>query len=247
MIDFHCHLDLYSDPSAIIAKCARHNIGVLSVTNTPSAWRGTAALAEGVPLVRTALGLHPRLASSRKHELSLFEKYIDATSYVGEIGLDGEWDSHSQWADQMAVFVRILTICEQRGGRVMSIHSRRAATAVLDSLEANPESGVGVLHWFSGTHAELDRAVRLGCWFSVGPAMLGGAKGRSLIARMPLDRILLETDGPFVNVKREPAAPWNLIDLPASLARVWNKSVDTVNAQLARNYATINNETRRFR
>jgi TatD DNase family protein len=62
----------------------------------------------------------------------------------------------------------------------MSIHSRRAAGAVLDRLEGHTGAGSPVLHWFSGTKRELERAMKLGCWFSVGPVMLQTEKGRDL-------------------------------------------------------------------
>lgn len=59
----------------------------------------------------------------------------------------------------------------------MTVLSRRAATQVLDTLAAEPGAGMAVLHRFSGTQWELARAVELGCWFSIRPAMLAGDKG----------------------------------------------------------------------
>src|SRR5690242_13201410 len=74
VIDFHCHLDLYPNPSQVARECAARGIYVLSVTTTPSAWTGTAALSEGMPRIRTALGLHPQLANQRISELEIFER-----------------------------------------------------------------------------------------------------------------------------------------------------------------------------
>ena len=62
MIDFHAHLDLYPSPHATARECIARNLYVLSVTTTPSAWAGTAALTKGAPRIRTALGLHPQIA-----------------------------------------------------------------------------------------------------------------------------------------------------------------------------------------
>ena len=89
MIDFHCHLDLYPNHHAVRHECDRRCMHVLSVTTTPSAWRGTSALAAGSLRIRTALGLHPQLAAERKSELGLFETLLPEAPYVGEIGLDG--------------------------------------------------------------------------------------------------------------------------------------------------------------
>ena len=149
MIDFHCHLDLYPNPQRIVDECSSRGLYVLSVTTTPSAWEGTAALAGTHTRIKTALGLHPQLAHQRKSELALFEHLLSRVSYVGEVGLDGSLESKPYWADQLTVFERVLACCREQKGRVISIHSRRAAKPVLDTLSQYPESGVPVLHWFS--------------------------------------------------------------------------------------------------
>jgi TatD DNase family protein len=221
MIDFHCHLDLYPRPAEIVDQAQRMGIGVLSVTTTPSAWVGTLRLARGRSVIRTALGLHPQLAEERKNELKKFELYLGETRFVGEVGLDGSPVFRSTWAQQKKVFEHILHACSEAGNKVISIHSRRAATPVLDLLDKFDSVRFPVLHWFSGTHSELQRAVERGCWFSVGPAMLGGAKGKALVAAMPRDRVLLETDGPFAQLRRTALHPWDIGLACQSLSDVW--------------------------
>lgn len=240
MIDFHCHLDLYPDPDAIVRSCRDQGLYILSVTTTPSAWTGTLALAENSPRIRTALGLHPQIAHQRKQEMPLFERLIGETRYVGEIGLDGGPEFKAYWGDQMEVFQRALAICRGAGGRIMSLHSRRAAKPVLDALEAIPGAGTPIMHWFSGTNRELDRAIDLGCWFSVGPAMLRGEKGRQLVARMPRDRILTESDGPFAQIDGRSVYPWEVTDAIVELANIWVAEDDhIVEDQLLKNLRTI--------
>lgn len=239
MIDFHCHLDLYPDPSQVARSCAARGIYLLSVTTTPSAWTGTAALGEGMPRISTALGLHPQLAHQRMSELDLFERLLPQARYVGEIGLDGTPEFRVHWQDQLAAFGRILNACADAGGRVLSIHSRRAATAVLDQLAARPAAGTPVLHWFSGSVRELNRAVELGCWFSVGPAMLAGEKGRALVTKMPSDRVLTETDGPFAQVDGRAALPWDCARVTPALAALWGLPVAGVEKQLRANLRSV--------
>ena len=105
---------------------------ILSVTTTPSAWHGTSTLANGKNRIRTALGLHPQLAHERKSELPLFDDLVMKTRYVGEIGLDGAPEFREHWKDQVEVFEHILKTCSTAGGRILSIHSRRAATRSSD-------------------------------------------------------------------------------------------------------------------
>lgn len=224
MIDFHCHLDLYPDPQKVVEECGKRGIYVLSVTTTPSAWEGTSALAGSHARIKTALGLHPQLAHQRKSELALFERLLPRASYVGEVGLDGSPDFKPYWADQIAVFERVLACCREQKGRVLSIHSRRAAKPVLDTLSKHLDSGIPVLHWFSGSQRELDRAIAMNCWFSVGPAMLAGERGRSLVSRMPQNRILTETDGPFAQIDGAAALPWDASKAVEALASLWQRT-----------------------
>jgi TatD DNase family protein len=178
LIDFHCHLDLFADPEAVAAAAEAAKIYVLSVTTTPKAWRKTAALAKGKPHIRTALGLHPQLAHERSNELPLFEALLDETRYVGEIGLDGS-PGYGQHADiQMRVFERALSLANERGGRVFSIHSRRAAAEVIATIRKHGCADSSILHWFSGTPDSSLKPWILGAGFRRGRqcfVQIGGA------------------------------------------------------------------------
>jgi TatD DNase family protein len=239
VIDFHCHLDLYSDPHAVAEECRQRGVYVLSVTTTPSAWHGTLKLARQGDRIRSALGLHPQIAHERRGELPLFDSLLTETRYVGEIGLDGSPELRPHWNAQVAVFEHILKACTAAGGRIMSIHSRRAAGEVLDRLEAHPGAGTPILHWFSGGVRELDRAVALGCWFSVGPAMLKGERGRKLAARMPADRLLTETDGPFAEIGGQSLRPWEVTGAVSTLANVWSVPAEEANKRVKANLKAL--------
>jgi len=239
VIDFHCHLDLYADPAAVRDECERRGLYVLSVTTAPSAWKKTAELAAHAKRVRTALGLHPQLALERMGELVQFDELLPAARYVGEIGLDGSPEFRSQWQSQCEIFDHILTRCSDAGGRVMSIHSRRASREVLDALEAHPNAGTAVLHWFSGSVRDLDRAVSLGCWFSVGPGMLTGQRGRSLVARMPRERVVTESDGPFAQIEGKSIMPWSVKGAVHGLGLLWNMSEESAGQTIQDNFRNL--------
>jgi TatD DNase family protein len=235
LIDFHCHLDLFDDPQQVATDCEKAGIYVLSVTTTPKAWPKTAALAKGKRYIRTALGLHPELAHERFNEVSLLERLLDETRYIGEIGLDGS-PAHRPHAEvQLKVFDRILTAAQDRGGRIYTIHSRGAADAVLTSLRKHKCGPTAVLHWFSGSQSQLRSAVSIDCWFSVGPAMLRSEKGRALAAQMPRERILTETDGPFARNGNRPLMPADAQAAAAELAAVWSVTEAEATAQIKQN------------
>lgn len=237
MIDFHCHLDLFPNPQQIAEQCKARGIYILSVTTTPSAWHGTYMLEQRGIL--TALGLHPQLAHERKTELCLFNELIQNTRYIGEIGLDGSPEFKIHWNDQLEVFRHILSSCCACGGRIMSIHSRRAARQVLDELSTYSGAGIPILHWFSGSFQDLECAVRRGCWFSVGPAMFSSDRGRALVSRMPRNRVLTESDGPFARIYENVVMPWDVTLAVKSLADIWLLEETEVSEILMENFINM--------
>ena len=222
MIDLHCHLDLYPNPSAVVTRCVELGLYVLSVTTVPSAFEGTAALAPAGARIRTALGLHPELAATRASELPSFERLLPRTRYVGEVGLDGSREHRSTLDTQRVIFGEVLRLCARAGGKVLSVHSRGATSAILDVLASEPTAGTPVLHWYVGTAKQVARAAEIGCWFSVGPTMLGSARGMAAVASMPPDRVLPESDGPFALFENRTAYPWDAWSIVPRLAELWN-------------------------
>lgn len=233
----HCHLDLYPEPFKVAEECNRRGTYVLSVTTTPKAWEGTCRLSEGSPRIRTALGLHPQIAHQRYQELGLFDALLSEANYVGEIGLDGGSGFKDHWDVQLKAFRHILNAVNHAGGRIMSIHSRASATAVLDELKGI--DGTPVLHWFTGTKNQLNRAIDMGCWFSVGPAMLNTKKGVELVSIIPRDRILTETDGPFAKHGGNVLMPWDSDIAVNILSSIWNQPVQQTHADLKENLRSI--------
>lgn len=236
-IDMHCHLDLYPEPFKVVEECKRRGTYVLSVTTTPKAWEGTCRLAEGSQRIRTALGLHPQIAHQRFQELVLFDALLPEAKYVGEVGLDGGIGFKDHWDVQLKVFRHILSSVDRAGGRIMTIHSRASAAAVLDELKG--VDGIPILHWFTGTKSQLKRAIDIGCWFSVGPAMLNTKKGAELSLMMPKDRVLIETDGPFAKCSGQLLYPWDSEISVNQLAGLWRVTESEAADIIKSNFQTL--------
>ncbi len=219
-----------------MAICGADGSFVLSVTTTPKAWRGTLALSRGHARIRTALGLHPQVAHERHRELALFEGLLPETKYVGEIGLDGSADYRQHAAIQSKCFDHVLKASAKAGGRILTIHSRGAPDEVMDALARQPNAGTPVLHWFSGTKTQLRRAVDMGCWFSVGPAMLQGRKGIELLSAMPGNRVLTETDGPFAARGGCPLQPADVGEAISACAAVWKTDAPEASSRITANF-----------
>ena len=222
LVDFHCHLDLYRDHAHVVAECDRRRIFTLAVTTTPRAWPRNQELAGPTKYVRAALGLHPQLVKEHAHELALWREHLPAARYVGEVGLDAGPAHYGSFAKQKEVFDAILRECAGRGGKILTIHSVRAAGTVLDMIEdlLPAARGTTVLHWFTGSQSEAVRAVCLGSYFSINLAMLNNDRHRAMVASLPLDRLLTETDGPFGKVDGRDARPHDVAITIDALAQL---------------------------
>ena len=222
LVDFHCHLDLYSDPEAAITEAAGAGVYPLAVTTTPRAWPRNRLMTSRTTCVRAALGLHPQLVAEHSKELALWEQYLPETRYIGEVGLDAGPQHYRSLDLQKEIFERILLACAKAGEKILTVHSVRAATPVLDLVERclPPSRGGVVLHWFTGTKSELRRAADLGCYFSVNTAMTERDRGRALIADIPMDRLLTETDGPFTTIAGRPTRPSDVATVIEKLAAI---------------------------
>lgn len=239
MIDFHCHLDLYPNALALLPQVEQRNQFTLAVTTSPRAFLATSRVFAGMRRVHVGLGLHPEVAHAKAAELDQLVALVRQAPLIGEIGLDGSERFRESLPIQRRVFKAALTECQAQGGRVISIHSRGAETEVLDALARYAGAGTPVLHWFSGAQHELQTAIKLGAWFSVGPAMLRGARGRQLAALMPCNRVLPETDGPFAQTGGTPLMPWQAWDVCEGLSKAWGVAIEEVRQQLHHNLRAL--------
>lgn len=98
---------------------------------------------------------------------------------------------------------------------------------MLDILNEH-ESRPVVFHWYSGPLSVLDEAIASGHYFSINPAMLKSDSGLKILKRIPRQRLLTETDGPYVKVARRMACPWDIAAVEASLSQIWSISAEEV-------------------
>ena len=199
LVDTHIHLDLSKNMKALIQEIQLSDIGVIAVGTTPKAYSQEVLFCSGGGNIKVALGLHPQLILERNHEIELFLKQARNAKIIGEIGLDFNSTHISSKEEQLLCFRKIANFCAEEGNKVLSIHSVKAASKVVDELETSGafRSCICILHWFSGTTRELRRAIDAGAYFSINPRMLMTKSGCEVIKTVPKDKLLLETDAPF--------------------------------------------------
>ncbi len=234
-LDSHCHLDQYPRPHAVAREAAQASVETVAVTELPSAYRRFRAHLGQPRGIHLALGFHPLAATkSAQRERALFVQNLPSCDFVGEVGLD--YGAASDRSRQRATLGWIL---EQDGidQKVLSVHSRRADK---DAIAALSESGVkAVLHWYTGSRAQVQRALEAGLYFSVNPSMLQTKHGRALVEALPRDRLLTETDGPHVKIDRSPASPVAIPGLVESIASTWGVSHRGAQSRIWRNWVTL--------
>ncbi|TPN86083.1 Qat anti-phage system TatD family nuclease QatD [Aquimarina algicola] len=236
-IDSHCHFDLYPTPKDIIKESENLGIITIGMTNLPSHFKMGYPHIQNYKKVRLALGMHPLMAEYHSKELPLFYKYLDMTSYIGEIGLDFSREGMSTKNIQLDSFEKILAAVSKEK-KILSIHSRKAEKEVLQLLKEYKIHNA-IFHWYSGGVKLIDQIIDEGYYFSVNTAMIKSESGKKIIKRIPKEFILTETDGPFIKRNNTPVKPKDIKLVIDYLQNIFNSK--SMEVQVYQNFVKLLN------
>lgn len=239
MIDTHCHIDQYQNPHQIISDCESQNIITIGVTNLPSHFQIGLPHIKFCKKVRLALGMHPLYAEMHEKEFSLFLKNIEKTSYIGEIGLDFSREGIETKEIQINTFTQILKNVQGKK-KILTIHSRKAEKEVLELL-VKYKIPNAIFHWYSGPLSLINKVIESGYYFSINPSMINSENGRKIISKIPLERILTESDGPFIKINKEIIKPENVILVIEYLSKERKLTITEVEKSIYGNFKRIIN------
>jgi TatD DNase family protein len=182
--------------------------------------------------------MHPQIVGTAHADMALFERLLPKADFIGEVGLDGSPQYYKTLSQQEAILIEIVRLSANANGRPMSIHGVRAFKRVLTIIGEHDPRGVNryALHWFTGTTAEARTGVELKCYFSVNEAMIASQRGREVIAALPSDAVLTETDGPFIKRHEAAIRPSMVLRVTEYLARQWNVTVQHAASQIRENF-----------
>ena len=254
LIDTHCHLDPSYFPEGLEDVLARARVAgvagfvVVGVGRDLDPARNAVRLARAHPCVAATVGVHPHDAKSLD-EASYAEierlAHDPAVVAIGEVGLDYHYD-HSPRELQRVTFARFIALARQLKKPIV-VHTRLAAEDTLAILDAEGARDVGgVIHCFSEDRAFAERALDLDFDLSFsGILTFKGAKSvHDVAAWAPRDRILVETDSPYlapVPLRGKPCEPAYIVHTAKRLAELRGADIEDT-AQ-----ATTENAKRRFR
>jgi len=212
LIDSHCHVEWKSydsDRDALVAKWKTHLKAVVSACSRPQDFDKALAFPANYPgFVFLCAGFHPEFMkeTSEKEKLAYLEKVRknrERIVAVGEIGLDYDWlpDPEDQKKSR-ELFIEMLELAKELDLPVV-IHSRSSHQDVLDILEKSGLSKVYLHMW--GGHQEdlLKRVLAAGYFVGVNTIVFTSKNYKKVVRDVPLDRLLLETDAPWLSLKKE--------------------------------------------
>jgi len=249
LVDTHCHLDpqYFPDgPADVLARAAAAGVGGFVVVGVG---RDLAPARHAVAIARAhgdragaAVGIHPHDAvtwSEAAHEELAALARDPAVVAVGEIGLDYHYD-HSPRETQRDVFARIVGLARDVEKPIV-VHTREAPADTLDILDREGARDVGgVIHCFSEDRAFAERALDLGFDLSFsGIVTFKGAKAvHEVAAWAPLDRIMVETDSPYlapVPLRGKPCEPAYIVHTARRVAELRKITVEALAEATSRN------------
>ncbi|MBN1160257.1 MAG: TatD family hydrolase, partial [Candidatus Diapherotrites archaeon] len=189
----------------------------------------------GVSPQRTSLETENEI----KPILEMMRKHGDRAVGFGEIGLDYSitQDEALKW-QQRSIFRHFLAYAEALDMPI-AVHSRGAVEGVLNILEKYELDNV-LLHWFEGTKDELIRAIRKKYYISVGPKVINSKSLNELVMNIPLEKLVLETDGP-VQFSGKPAEPSWIPQVGEAIAQILGQKTSDVEAQTYENTIKLYN------
>lgn len=233
LIDTHCHLNFpeyFPDPDSTVIEAENAGVERLIVIGCDQASSQLACeISARHKGVFAAVGCHPNYSKGWQDGWGAWIRELagnERAVAIGEIGLDNHWDLAPK-TDQRASFMRQLDLAVELGLPAV-IHCREAYDELLDLLESRLIPKL-ILHCFSGDESHLMRGLRLGAYFGFdGPITYKNAqRTREMLASMPKNRVLIETDSPFLTPaphRGKPNRPAYVALVNAMLASIWEMS-----------------------
>ncbi|PKP21621.1 MAG: hydrolase TatD [Bacteroidetes bacterium HGW-Bacteroidetes-20] len=219
LFDTHIHLDLFESQEEIVREIEVNQIYTIAVTNLPVLFT---KLNDSLSskFIRPALGFHPELLSQYNHHIPQMWKLLNKTRYIGEVGLDFKTGNEFKEL-QISFFTELIERCNIFGDKILTIHSRQSSSEIVSIIGAGFKGKV-ILHWYLGNKTTLKKAIDNGYYFSINYSMVNSNTSKELIKLIPLERLLLETDAPFIRFNNKPFSMLGIKDIIKELASILN-------------------------
>lgn len=251
LIDSHCHLNykgLVEDQQNVLERARSAGVGLmLNIATRESEWDEVLGTALREPDVWATVGIHPHEADEHPHVDTA--KLVERAAHprvvgIGETGLDYYYD-HSDRDRQQRSF-RSHIAASRENGLPLIVHTRDAEEDTLAIMRDEMGKGAysGVIHCFTASGAFADAAMELGFYISIsGIVTFKNARDlQETAVRLPLDRLLIETDSPFlapVPHRGKPCEPAFVADTARFLAILRGEALDELTEATSANFRKL--------
>jgi TatD DNase family protein len=241
MIDVHCHLsqpDYQGDIDQVIEKCKQQLKAVITCCAHPNDFDLTLQLVEKYKgFVFATASIHPiyikEIDEKQKNEFfDLLKKYRNNIIGIGETGLDFNIEEEKFREKQKELFIEFIELSKDLQLPVV-IHARGAFKEAIEILENRNVKNV-LMHFFSARDL-LERVIKNDWYISVNTALLRSKKLNKIVRDMPIERILTETDSPWLGLegRNDPAAVKLVVEKIAEVKKMNFDDVDKITTQNA--------------
>jgi TatD DNase family protein len=250
-VDSHCHLNykgLIEDQAAVLERARAAGVStMLNISTRESEWDDVLGVAERENDVWASVGIHPHEADA--HPDIDTAKLVDRAAHpriigIGETGLDYYYDKSDR--EQQRTSFRSHIVAARETGLPIIVHTRDAEEDTANILREEMGKGAftGVIHCFTASDVFARQALDLGLYISIsGIVTFKNAKDlQATAATIPADRLLIETDAPFlapVPHRGRPCEPAYVADTARFLADLRGESVDALTVRTANNFRDL--------
>ncbi len=248
VVDSHCHLNykgIVEDQPGVLTRARARGVGaMLNISTRESEWDAVIGVAENEPDVWATIGIHPHEADQHVHMDTA--KLVTKSAHprvigIGETGLDYYYD-HSDRARQRDSFASHIAAARETGLPLI-VHTREAEDDTINMLGGEMGKGAfpGVIHCFTASAQFGKSALDLGLYISLSGIVTfkNALELREFAAIIPADRLLIETDSPFlapVPHRGKPCEPAFVFDTAMHVAALRGISVETLAEQTTDNF-----------
>lgn len=260
LFDVHAHLthpDIFQDIENVLARASA--AGVTSIVSNglnPADNAAVLALSERFPIVKPAFGLYPvdavlvemnaagetypgqREVWPASEAIGWVRDHVEQAFAVGEIGLDGYWVKEPFWPAQDEAF-RALVRLALEADKPIIIHTRKRERRTLELLD---ELGARRVDWhcFTGRLSLAREITARGHYVSIPANVRRSESFTRMLETLPRDRLLLETDCPYLGPEKDVLnEPANVKHTAAFAAQLWKTSEDAAARQLSSNFEAL--------
>jgi len=253
LVDSHCHLDKIPNLDAYLTKAKQHGVCLLLAIGASNGLKSnyrTLEIGKNYPEIFVSLGIHPHEADKFENLKDIEPLFADAKVVaIGETGIDLHY-KHSSLENQKKLFeLHIKAAIESR--KPLIIHCREAYSKLIDILK-NYKEAIGIFHCFTGDKDDLKKILALETFYISISGIITFKKSENLrfaAKKIPLDRLLIETDAPYLApapYRGKICESWMLVETAKTMAKLLDLDLEKLAEITTINFGRLFNITERL-